>query len=167
MKTSQKKEKLVSDLEKLYNSADFARLYTHPNQPVVRNWINSAAGILKNLDEASYNEFVKLSKNVDPSTPRDLRKDTYFAMSNFVGRKVSEFKNYDFSYLDTSNNNNWNLTNPLWLVYKLLALVNKHKLLTGLIAIIGLLGIDYSLAWKNTLWVFNHVVIILSKYVSF
>ncbi len=52
--------------------------------------------------------------------------------------------------------NTWNWINPFWwlwqlilLIFKILKSAWKHKIIAGIIVIISLLAIDYSLAWTN------------------
>lgn len=54
-----------------------------------------------------------------------------------------------------SGTNLWKTTNPVWLVWKFLCWSWQHKLLGVLALAVGLLAIDYSLAWKNFIWLKN------------
>ncbi|MEK7597999.1 MAG: hypothetical protein AAB441_05130 [Patescibacteria group bacterium] len=61
--------------------------------------------------------------------------------------------------------NYWQITNPFWLLYFMLkstvSVVWRHKILSLLLALITLLGIDYTIAWKNTKFVvqlFNQIL---------
>lgn len=56
--------------------------------------------------------------------------------------------------------NFWNYINPFWLlwmgifyIWKIIKLGQKHKLLSVLIFILTLLAIDYSLAWRNLIFI--------------
>jgi hypothetical protein len=55
------------------------------------------------------------------------------------------------------NKNYWQLTNPfcwLWLSVKW---IRQHKIISVIVTLIGLLAIDYSLAWQNIVWIKNFV----------
>lgn len=164
MKSSEKKQKLVEELAGLHEKLDIGRLYGFPNQKDTQQWLADVASVLKNLDESDYQEFIRLSKTVGLSDSRKERKKAAQEINQFLGRKVAEWKRYNFSDLDKKEGlkkdrkfEYWNVVNPFWLIWKLLVFVWKHKLITAIITIIGLLGIDYSLAWKNTLWLMNMV----------
>jgi len=159
MRKSEEKKRLVEQLETLHNAVDFAQLYPLPRQRITRNWLNDVASILKYLDEGDYQEFVDLSKGMKPTESREKRKEAADEIGSFVGRKVAEYKRYDFSYLDDRGSKNyWNFVNPLWLGYKLLLFLRNHKVLSLALVILTLLGIDYSLAWKNTLWIIGRIL---------
>lgn len=171
MKPSEKKQKYVERLKKLYKKLDVDRLYIYPNQNDNQKWIADVRSVLKNLDESDYQEFVRLSKTVGLSDIRDDRKKAAKEIKQFLGSKVGEYEDQDYTYLDKEEIttkkmgfNYWNIVNPFWLIYKLIVFTWKHKLITAIIMIVTLLGIDYSLAWKNTLWVFNAMVSIFPKH---
>lgn len=61
--------------------------------------------------------------------------------------------------------NYWQITNPFWLLYFMLkstvSVAWRHKILSLLLALITLLGIDYTIAWKNTKFIvqlFNQIL---------
>ena len=157
MKKSEEKQKLVEELASLHERLDKNRLYAFPNQKDTQKWIEDVRSVLKNLDEGDYQEFVRLSKTVGLSGDREKRKKAAKEINQFLGGKVAEWKRYDFSYLDKEKTlqgaNYWNFVNPFWFIWKLLVFVWHHKLISAAAIIISLLGIDYSLAWKNTLWI--------------
>lgn len=162
MKPSERKQKLVEELTSLYKKLDVVRLYGFPNQKDTQKWIADMRAALKNLNEGDYREFVRLSKTVGLSGVREERKSAAKEINQFLSGKVAEWEQYDFSDLDRKDNINkdkkfeyWNLVNPFWLLWKLLLFVWRHKVITVVITLAGLLGIDYSLAWRNTLFVFN------------
>jgi len=100
MKPSEKKEGLVKELDKLYKTLDVIQLYTKPRQKPTNDWLADTASVLKNLDEGDYQEFVRLSKTITPTEQRENRKSAAYEIKAFVGRKVAEWKRYDFSGLD-------------------------------------------------------------------
>jgi len=104
MKPSEKKQKLVEELSSLYQQLNINRLYAFPNQKDTQDWIADMASVLKNLDESDYQEFVRLSKTVGLSESREERKIAAHEINQFLGRKVREWKRYDFSSLDDENN---------------------------------------------------------------
>src|SRR3989344_1456465 len=103
MKPSEKKQKLVEELSNLFQQLDINRLYAFPNQQDTRDWIADIASVLKNLDESDYQEFVRLSKTVGLSESREERKKAAHEINQFLGRKVREWKRYDFSSLDNED----------------------------------------------------------------
>ncbi len=63
----------------------------------------------------------------------------------------------DYLKEEVKKANYWQLTNPLWLFYWLVRNIWKHKLILILITLITLLGIDYTIAWKNTIWLMDSI----------
>lgn len=100
MKPSQRKQKLVEELACLYEKLDVRRLYGFPNQRDTQQWLADVASVLKNLDENDYQELVRLGKTVGLSGFREERKKAAQEINQFLGRKVAEYKRYDFSSLD-------------------------------------------------------------------
>jgi hypothetical protein len=164
MKPSERKQKLVEELTDLHKALNVEQIYRDPEHKATKDWLAETASVLKQLDESDYQELVRLSKIINPSIYLPKRKEAAHEIDNFIRRKVAEWKRYDFSSLDKQETatkktgfNYWNVINPFWLLWKMLLFIWHHKLITAAIAIIGLLGIDYSLAWKNTLWLMNAV----------
>lgn len=71
-----------------------------------------------------------------------------------------------FKLLTFSSENKWNYVNPIWLLWnmfalilslsgKLIHLILQHKLVSGVITILGLLTIDYVLACHNISLIWN------------
>lgn len=104
MKPSEKKQKFVEELIKLYEDIDVNRLYAFPNQKDTQQWLSNVASLLKNLDESDYQEIVRLSKTVGLSGSREERKRAAQEINQFLGRKVAEWSRYDFSSLDSEDN---------------------------------------------------------------
>lgn len=52
--------------------------------------------------------------------------------------------------------NFWQYSNPVWLFWQLGKIIWKHKVISLFVMILGLVAIDYSLAWRNIQWVINH-----------
>lgn len=102
---SERKQKFVKELASLYEKLDVNRLYGFPNQKDTQEWIASMGSVLKNLDESDYQEFIRLSKTVGLSEDREERKKAAKEINQFLGRKVAEWKRYDFSYLDKNETN--------------------------------------------------------------
>ncbi len=100
MKKSEEKKKSVEELASFYEGLDINRLYAFPNQSDTQQWVANVGAVLKNLDESDYQEFVRLSKTVGLSEIREERKKAAKEINQFLGRKVAEYKRYDFSYLD-------------------------------------------------------------------
>ncbi len=100
MKPSERKQKLVEELASLYGKLDVGRLYGFPNQKDTQQWLADVASVLKNLDESDYRELVRLSKTVGLSGSREERKKAAQEINQFLGRKVTEWRRYDFSSLD-------------------------------------------------------------------
>jgi len=48
--------------------------------------------------------------------------------------------------------NYWHMTNPAWWLWKFTKWIWQHKLISVIITLIGILAIDYSLAWRNAIW---------------
>jgi hypothetical protein len=48
--------------------------------------------------------------------------------------------------------NYWHITNPFWWIWKLIKFIWQNKIISIIVALIGLLAIDYSLAWRNVIW---------------
>jgi len=63
--------------------------------------------------------------------------------------------------------NYWHITNPLWWLWELAKWIWQHKLISIVIAAVGLLAVDYSLAWQNAIWLTNFVLRILQSTVVF
>ena len=80
-----------------------------------------------------------------------MTDDEFASVVNPVGRANTE---------PLPERNYWQMTNPVWLVWVATRLVWKHKILTGGITILGLLAIDYSLAWHNVLWLKDYIAIL-------
>ncbi|MDO8512677.1 MAG: hypothetical protein Q7S57_05350 [bacterium] len=57
-----------------------------------------------------------------------------------------------------SNKNYWQLTNPVWLLWLFTKWIWQHKLISTIFTILGLLAIDYSLAWRNAVWTKNFIL---------
>jgi len=104
MKPSEKKQKLVEELASLYEKLDINRLYAFPSQRDTQQWLADVASVLKNLDESDYQEVVRLSKTVGLSGSREERKKAAQEINQFLGRKVTEWRRYDFSSLDNEDN---------------------------------------------------------------
>lgn len=51
----------------------------------------------------------------------------------------------------TPSTNYWHITNPFWWIWKFAKLIWKHKLISIIITLFGVLAIDYSLAWQNAI----------------
>lgn len=100
MKPSEKKHKLVEELADLYEKLDVGRLYGFPNQKDTQQWLADVCSVLKNLDGNDYQELVRLGKTVGLSGSREERKKAAQEINQFLGRKVAEWKRYDFSSLD-------------------------------------------------------------------
>ncbi|HAV15190.1 MAG TPA: TIGR02391 family protein [Candidatus Pacebacteria bacterium] len=100
MKPSERKQRLVEELADLYEKLDTNKLYGFPNQKDTQQWLANVASVLKNLDESDYQEIVRLSKTVGLSESREERKKAAKEINQFLGRKVAEYKRYDFGYLD-------------------------------------------------------------------
>jgi len=45
--------------------------------------------------------------------------------------------------------NGWQITNPFWLLWRLIKFIWRHKIISILITLLSLLAIDWSLAWHN------------------
>lgn len=104
MKPSERKQKLVEELVALYEKLDVNRLYAFPNQKDTQQWLADVASVLKNLDESDYQELVRLGKTVGLSGYREERKKAAKEINQFLGRKVAEWRRYDFSSLDNEGN---------------------------------------------------------------
>lgn len=113
MKPSERKQKLVEELASLYEELDVRRLYGFPNQKDTQQWLAEVASVLKNLDESDYQELIRLSKTVGLSYSREERKKAAQEINQFMGRKVAEWKRYDFSDLDSAGR-----TGPIGIVNK-------------------------------------------------
>lgn len=48
--------------------------------------------------------------------------------------------------------NYWHMTNPFWWIWEFAKLIWKHKLISVIITLLGVLAVDYSLAWRNAIW---------------
>ena len=166
MKSLERKRQLVEELADLHKALNVKQLYCYPKHKTTKDWLADVASIFKYLDEKSdYQEFVRLSKTITPNEGREIRKKAANEIDAFTRRKVAEWKRHDFSYLDVKEalykgkiTNYWNFVNPFWLVWKFLVLVWGNKIISAVVIIIGLLGIDYSLAGKNTLWIVNTIL---------
>ena len=53
----------------------------------------------------------------------------------------------------TPSTNYWHMTNPFWWVWEFAKLIWKHKLISVIITLLGVLAVDYSLAWRNAIWI--------------
>lgn len=100
MKPSEKKIKLVDELGELHKALDVDFLYIHPRHKTTKDWLADTAGVLKNLDEGDYQEFIRLSKTISPDEERNKRKSAAYEIDNFVRQKVAGWKRYDFSSLN-------------------------------------------------------------------
>lgn len=54
--------------------------------------------------------------------------------------------------------NYWHLTNPLWWLWIFAKWIWQHKLISAMFTIVGILAIDYSLAWKNAVWIKSFIL---------
>lgn len=164
MKPSKSKRKLVEELANLHKSLNVEQIYREPEHKTTKDWLAETSSVLKQLDESDYQELVRLSKTINPTIYLPKRKEAAHEIDNFIRRKVAEWKRHDFSFLDKMKTstikvgfNYWNIVNPFWLVWESLRLAWHYKIVSGAVIIIGLLGVDYSLAWKNTLWLINAI----------
>ncbi|KKR51023.1 MAG: hypothetical protein UT84_C0003G0018 [Candidatus Curtissbacteria bacterium GW2011_GWA1_40_16] len=104
MKPSERKQQLVNELSSLYENLNVNRLYAFPNQKDTQQWLADVASVLKNLDETDYQEIIRLSKTVGLSVSREERKKAAQEINQFLGRKIAEWRRYDFSSLDNEDN---------------------------------------------------------------
>ena len=54
--------------------------------------------------------------------------------------------------------NYWHLTNPFWWLWEFIKWIWQHKVISITVVIIGLLAMDYSLAWRNLLWLKDFIL---------
>jgi hypothetical protein len=94
---SEQKIKLVEELENLFGKLDTVKLYVEPGHKTTKDWLANVAGVLKNLDEGDYQEFMNLRKYIYRSVhDREARKDHAEQIDNFVRQKVAEYKRHNF-----------------------------------------------------------------------
>lgn len=84
----------------------------------------------------------------------------FLQLTDRLVRQLQMKKSQPFPTAD----NTWNWINPFWLLWQLLLLsikifklAWKHKIISGCIVILTLLAIDYSLAWKNLLSIWEWI----------
>lgn len=51
--------------------------------------------------------------------------------------------------------NYWELTNPAWWAYEIARWLWQHKFASAVVTVLGLLAIDYSLAWQNVVCIWG------------
>lgn len=94
------------------------------------------------------NDPVKITISKTFDSYAKVMREEYHKLNDYLKEKVRK-ANY------------WQLTNPLWLFYwlvrNILIIVWKHKLISILITLITLLGINYAVVWKNTAWLINSI----------
>ena len=90
-------------------------------------------------------------------------QDLDYIIGQLNGITENEFRNtmnppQQENNLPQPTRNYWHMTNPIWWLWKIVRLIWKHKVVSLLIALVGLLAIDYSLAWRNALWIRDFVL---------
>src|SRR5574341_903077 len=145
MKPSEIKQRLVVELTNLHKALNVEQTYREPEHKITKDWLAETSSVLKQLDESDYQELVRLSKTINPAIYLPKRKEAAHEIDNFIRRKVAEWKRYDFSSLDkketTTKNtrlNYWNIVNPFWLIWEFLRFAWRHKMVSGVVIIIGL-----------------------------
>ena len=58
----------------------------------------------------------------------------------------------------TPRKNYWHMTNPLWWLWEFAKWIWQHKFISAIITVVGLLAVDYSLAWRNGIWIKDFVL---------
>ncbi|MBU2524903.1 hypothetical protein KKG71_06950 [Patescibacteria group bacterium] len=58
-------------------------------------------------------------------------------------------------------------TNPFWLIYIIAKCILRYKYIVLIVTIITLVGVDYTMAWKNVSWCLNKLVVIKANLFSF
>lgn len=97
------------------------------------------------------NEFINFSVSIKTAWDNETIVDGIDFNS-----KVNQFFEYLNTVYDLDKEKNWvYYTNPFWLFWRLLTFVWKHKIISFIIAFIGLLTADYSMGWKNIKAIFN------------
>lgn len=104
MKKSEEKRNLVQELISFFKALNTQKLYEAPDHKTSKDWLAEVAAILKNLDETDYKRFSDLRQHLYDSIPLATRKHTAEQIDGFIRQKVSEYKRYDFSYLDVETN---------------------------------------------------------------
>lgn len=95
---------------------------------------------------------------VTSNTPEDYMADRDHVTLQLLPGFSSRYQL--FKLLTFSSQNRWNYVNPPWLLWKIFTLiinlikrlvttVFQHWLVSFVIAVLGLLAIDYALAWRN------------------
>lgn len=100
MKKSEEKRNLVQELISFFKALNVQKLYEAPDHKTSKDWLAEVAAILKNLDETDYKRFSDLRQHLYDSIPLTTRKHAAEQIEGFIRQKVSEYKRYDFSYLD-------------------------------------------------------------------
>jgi hypothetical protein len=127
-----------------------------PNQIITRDTKALFGGTC--IPTHLYYRGVALSVNYTCNAARELIK-----LSNRLTRQIESKKRNIATNI--SEKNYWNLVNPFWLlwrlfriIYHLMKLIWKHKIISLIIIFLSLLAIDYGLAWKNilSLWSLFH-----------
>lgn len=104
MKKSESKRNLVRELISFFRNLNVQKLYETPDHKTSKDWLAEVATILKNLDETDYDRFSDLRQHLYGSIPLATRKHAAEQIDGFIRQKVSEYKRYDFSYLDVETN---------------------------------------------------------------
>jgi len=58
----------------------------------------------------------------------------------------------------TPSKNYWHMTNPFWWLWEFAKWIWQHKFISAIITVVGLLAVDYSLAWRNGIWIKDFVL---------
>lgn len=113
----------------------------------------------KTDDEEIDVEAIVVLSPFNPVNPEKFMFESSFIWVEILKGFNKKYRLYRFYSKD--NINYWNFVNPFWWIWKAILLVLKitkiiwkHKIISFIFTIIGLLALDYSMAWENL----NHII---------
>ncbi len=155
MTIDQRKLAMIKELSKLQQKLKVEELYDYPEHEYTKDWLAQTTAIIRNFSESDYQEMLRLSKTISPAVLRVNRRTAAHEIDNLIRRIVLEYQDAIIVEATTrpTYDKYWSYTNPFWLVFQiikfLVLFISRYPILSIVITILGLLGIDYSLAWSN------------------
>lgn len=125
------KKRAFYKLEKLVKNYNNKSLAENPGENTTKNWLAETASILKHLGEKDYQEFLRLSKSINPTTLRGTRISAAHEIDVLARRKLSRIK--------TKTNTNRNIINSKGKVPKTISNISKSRIFWPVIIGISLI----------------------------
>jgi len=168
------KQKILDVLTRIKSESEINaepdRMRFHFNHNVVGAGILSADEEIRILAKLQKNNWVRLGLPTDDegivtsNTPEDYMSNRDDVLVELLQGFKLKYKFYKLASYPTENN--WNYVNPIWWLWILLSslwnllntlgkVIFQHWLISLTFGILGLLAIDYTLAWQNALMILN------------